>query len=110
MTKKQINIRPTDHTQQQLADLKIKFGGNITATIADAIDAKWRNEFKLSFNRACTEMGICDDREQFHIYVASKRDAINEHHPLNVWEIIHRCYETSRDAADHDNTQQDALT
>ena len=62
-----------------------------------------------SFNDACTQLGVTGDREAFHAYWVKVRDAKDERHTLDVWRIVYRCFEDSRDSQDERDTQRDAL-
>ena len=104
----QTNVRLPDLALEQLSDL-LRGGGNKTATIAAAIDRLWHSVFEISFNDACTQLGITAERRAFHEYWATVRDDECQCHTLEMWQTIYRCFETQRDHEDHDNTQQDAL-
>ena len=106
---KQTNMTLSDKTLRQSTELMAQDGKTRTVIVEEAVDMRWRFDYMLTFNQACTRIGITGQREAFAAYWADKRDEADEVHPISVWEIIYRCFEDSQGTTDERDTQADAL-
>ena len=105
MTQKQIKVYAGIETAAKWSQICDEYNTNTTA-FAVMVDQFYARGV-ISFNRACTLLGINEQREQFSVW--RQANEVPDEATLQGWRNYAEQFETAGDATDQRDTQADAL-